>query len=154
MSFGAPHVPWEYMELTAEQLRQVIDVPDVEAQPVGDQRQTPRTRSDLQATLLPLSDRIATGPINVSLRDISRGGFGFFYHRPLPLGEHFALVLPQSGDRPLVILCTVAFWQPMAPYNYAIGARFSRVLRQAGSDLPLIFEDAITGELRDGRIAS
>lgn len=95
---------------------------------------------------MPFSDRFALETIVAPIRDISRGGFGFLHERQIPLGEQFALVLPEKSGPPLVILCTVAHWQPLAGDLFAIGARFCRVLRAGQTDLPLILEDPVSGE--------
>ncbi|HSU68054.1 MAG TPA: PilZ domain-containing protein, partial [Tepidisphaeraceae bacterium] len=87
------------------------------------------------------------------IRDISQGGFKFLHDHPVPLGEQFALVLPEEGGHTIAILCTVAYWQPLAEGLFAIGARFCQVLREGQAGLPLIFEDAVSGE-RVERMAS
>lgn len=135
-------------DLTADTFRRMVESPA--AQTPGsagcDQRRTPRTRASLQASLMPFSDRFALETIVAPIRDISRGGFGFLHERQVPLGEQFALVLPEEFGPPLVILCTVAHWQPLAGDLFAIGARFCRVLRAGQTDLPLVFEDPVSGE--------
>jgi hypothetical protein len=134
-------------ELTAETLRRMVETPAARTKAgQHEQRRTPRTRASLQAALMPFSDRLALETIVAPIRDISRGGFGFLHERQVPLGEQFALVLPEQAGPPLVILCTVAHWQPLAEDLFAIGARFCRVLRAGRTDLPLIFEDPVSGE--------
>lgn len=142
------------LELTAESFRQMVETPAAPARNAErhDQRRTPRTRASLQAALMPFSDRFALETIVAPVRDISRGGFSFLHERQVPLGEQFALVLPEQAGPPLVILCTVAHWQPLAQDLFAIGARFCRVLREGRTDLPLIFEDPVSGE-RIGNVA-
>lgn len=124
------------MELTAEIFKQMVGslAADV-AQPVRrrDERRGPRRPTPAHATLLPFSDALGLGAFEVPLRDLSRGGFAFLHDRAVPLDDAFALVLPESSARPLVILCTVAHWQPLAPGLYLIGARFTQVLRQSGT---------------------
>ena len=146
------------MELTAELFREIVETPKTESetgQRVGrEHRKTPRTRTTRQAALMPFSDRFALETIVAPVRDISRGGFGFLHDHQLPLGEQFALVLPETSGRPIVILCTVAHYQPLAEDLYAIGARFCRVLREGEMGLPLIFEDAVSGERTGVRVAS
>src|SRR6476661_735489 len=128
------------MQLTAEEFRSTVSSPDAVAAP-GDKRRAPRTTMEVWATLMPFSDRFSTENIEVPLRDLSRGGFGFLHDRRLPLGEQFALLLPESDGHPVVILCTIAYWQPLEDGFFAIGARFCRVLRRQNSGLPLILED-------------
>ena len=141
------------MQLTADDFRSVISVPETPSSP-ADKRRAPRSSTDLWATLMPFSERFATENIEVPLRDLSRGGFGFLHDRRLPLGEQFALLLPEGSGHPIVILCTVAYWQPLQDGFFAIGARFCRVLRQQNAGLPLILEDPDSGEITDTRIAS
>jgi hypothetical protein len=134
-------------DLSADGFRQIINGSTA---PIGadrgEQRRTARTRTSVQAALMPFSDRFALETIIAPIRDISRGGFGFLHERPIPLGEQFALVLSEASGRPLVILCTVAYWQPLAGDLFAIGARFCRVLRAGQNDLPLLFEDPVSGQ--------
>ena len=143
------------MELTAEKFRQFVEAPAATAAPSEkrEQRRTPHTRLTMYAALMPFSDRFDLETIVAPVRDISCGGFGFLHDHPVPLGEQFALVLPDEGGHTMAILCTVAYWQPIAENLFAIGARFCRVLREGQADLPLIFEDAVSGE-RLERMAS
>ena len=135
-------------DLTAEGFRTIIEAPATASANGGqrEQRRTPRTPMSVQAALMPFSDRFALETIVAPVRNVSRGGFGFLHERQIPLGEQFALVLPEASGRPLVILCTVAYWQPLAEDLFSIGARFCRVLRAGTTDLPLILEDPISGE--------
>ena len=144
-------------ELTADLFRQIIE----SSQPPGgersgsDMRRTPRTPLDVRATLLPFSERFASDTtLSAPVRDLSRGGFGFLHDQPLPLGEQFALLLPEQSGKPIVILCTITYWRPLAKALYAIGARFSRVLRDEHAGLPLVVQDAVSGELQELRKAS
>ncbi len=141
------------MQLTADDFRSAVSAPDAPASP-ADKRRAPRAPTDLWATLMPFSDRFATENIEVPLRDLSRGGFGFLHDRRLPLGEQFALLLAEGSGHPIVILCTVAYWEPLQDGFFAIGARFCRVLRQQNAGLPLILEDPESGEITDTRLAS
>ena len=141
------------MQLTAEDFRTTVSSPDAVAAP-GDKRRAPRTTMEVWATLMPFSDRFSTENIDVPVRDLSRGGFGFLHDRRLPLGEQFALLLPESEGHPIVILCTVAYWQPIEEGFFVIGARFSKVLRQRHANLPLILEDPDSGEITDTLLAS
>lgn len=135
-------------DLTAGGLRRIVETSGIAPAGSGkrEQRKAPRTRTSVRAALMPFSDRFALQTIIAPVRDISRGGFGFLHERPVPLGEQFALVLPEASGNPLVILCTVAYWQPLAADLFAIGARFCRVLRAGETELPLVFEDPISGE--------
>lgn len=146
------------MELTAEMFRKIVETPRADngvGQRVGRElRKTHRTRTTQHAALMPFSDRFALDTIIAPIRDISRGGFGFLHDHQIPLGEQFALVLPEASGRPIVILCTVTYYQPLAEELFAIGARFCRVLREGVMGLPLIFEDAVSGERTPALMAS
>jgi hypothetical protein len=144
------------MQLTASLLRQLIDLPPEAPQSITgpDKRRSPRLKMDLEATLLPFSERVSSQNLAVSIRDISRGGVSFVHPYRLPLGEQFALVLPDDQAQPVALLCTIAYWQPLTTGQFAIGARFCRVLRSGGADMPLLLEDAVSGAITDGRLAS
>jgi len=150
--------PSVIMELTADMFRRIVESPQAEADlPVRtgrEQRKARRTSLTAQAALMPFSDRFALEPIVAPVRDVSRGGFGFLHDQQVPLGEQFAMVLPESSGKPIVILCTVTYYQPLAEDLFAIGARFCRVLSEGAAGLPLVFEDAISGELSETRLAS
>jgi hypothetical protein len=146
------------MELTADMFRKIVETSEPGMVLGGrndrEQRKTPRTRLAVHAALMPFSDRFALETIVTPVRDVSRGGFKFLHDHQVPLGEQFAMVLSESAGRPIVILCTVAYYQPLAEDLFAIGARFCRVLSEGAQGLPLIFEDAISGELTETRLAS
>ena len=131
------------MELTAESFRQIVETfnPTGGQQGPQEQRRGPRVRVDAQATLLPFTERFGLDPLPVSVRDVSAGGVGFLHNRPLPLGEHFGLLLPETTGRPIVILCTITYYQPLAQDLFAIGASFARVLRQGNAGLPLLLQE-------------
>jgi hypothetical protein len=142
------------MQLTADEFRSIVSTAEATSGAAGDKRRAPRTVLDVCATLMPFSDRFASENIEVPIRDLSRGGFGFLHDHRLPLGEQFAMLLPNADGHPIVVLCTVAYWQPLDEGFFAIGARFCRVLRQGNAGLPLILEDAVSGEITDTRVAS
>jgi hypothetical protein len=125
------------MELSADQFIKIVtsttpDAKDAEA----DQRRSPRFGLRAQATIIPLCETSHPTAITIQVRDLSPAGIGFLHERKMSLDEQFALVLPRTGDTPSVVLCSVAFWQPLAGDLYAIGARFTRILRDGG-DPPL-----------------
>ena len=146
------------MQLTAERFREIVEVRGEAAGAARDRRdkrRAPRSTLEVSATLMPFSERFASENIEAPVRDLSRGGFGFFHDRRLPLGEQFALLLPDAGGgHPVVILCTVAYWQPLAEGFFAVGAKFCRVLRQGQAGLPLVLADADSGEITDTRAVS
>jgi hypothetical protein len=146
-------MPQELTELTAEVLRRTLESPKAGASQRGgrEQRRAPRTRLAMRAALLPFSERLALETIDAPVQDLSRGGFGFLHDRQVPLGEQFALVLPEASGRPIVILCMVSYWQPLAENLYKIGARFCRVLREGEAGLPLLLEDPVSGEITEAR---
>ena len=102
--------------------------------PAGEQRRGRRVTAQggAVARLIPLTDKLAPFPFDVRLRDLSPGGVGFLHASRVPLDEQFVLLLPtQDGD--VAVLCAVAYWQPLAKEQFAIGARFTRVLRQGST---------------------
>ena len=112
------------------------------APPRDEQRKAKRAAVDRGTTvrLIPLTDSMAPGPVDVTLRDIAPGGAGFLYPVRVGLDEQFVLLLP-SPDGDVAVLCGVAYWQPLGPECFAIGAKFNRVLRQ-GSEQPTPFKPA------------
>jgi hypothetical protein len=131
------------MQITAESFQQMVgELTSLAPGPSAeDRRRSRRTALDLSATLMPFSEQIAKENLEVPIRDLSRGGFAFLHDRRLPLGEQFALLLHESSGKPLAILCTIAWWQPLDDGFYAIGAKFCRLLRKNNANLPLLLED-------------
>ncbi|HEX5242687.1 MAG TPA: hypothetical protein VFW23_05435 [Tepidisphaeraceae bacterium] len=124
------------MELTADLFSQsLLTLESQAAYFPNEQRFAPRSAMDVQATVIPLTATSGLGTAEVAVRDLSRAGVGFLIDRPMRLDEQFALVLPQSCDTPAVILCAVAFWQPIDASSYAIGGRFIRVLKDSKQGL-------------------
>ena len=128
-------LPSELFEQIATSLSSVA-VPDsanesADNVATGQRRRAPRVSADgaQYARLIPLTDAIAPGPVDVALRDVAPGGARFLFAGRIPLDEQFVLVLP-AADGPVAVLCGVAYWQPVAESLFAIGARFTRVLHQ------------------------
>jgi hypothetical protein len=115
------------------------DLPSI-APPRDEQRKARRATLERGTTvrLIPLTDSMAPGAVDVTLRDLAPGGAGFLYPVRVGLDEQFVLLLP-SEDGEVAVLCGVAYWQPLGPDCFAIGAKFNRVLRQ-GSAQPTPFK--------------
>ena len=125
------------MDLSAEQFIEAVTGSVGDPQEHSrDQRKQPRVGLRSRATIIPLSESSSPTPVSIQIRDLSSSGIGFLHDRKMSLDEQFALVLPRNGDTPSVILCSVAFWQPLARDLFAVGARFVRILRDGG-DPPL-----------------
>lgn len=142
------------MDLSAEQFAQIVMSLGIEPQEgaESDERRRPRAELDSQASLIPLSDNTNPGAVSVTVRDLSPSGIGFLHDRQMVLDEQFALLLPRDGDTPAVVLCTVAFWQPLARDLFAIGARFTRILRDGGiPPLPIEIYEPATEALAEKR---
>jgi hypothetical protein len=99
-----------------------------------EQRRGPRLSPDgvARVRLIPLTDSIAPGPIDVRVQDVSPGGVRFIHPTRVSLDERFVLLLP-SEEGEIAVLCGVAYWQPLAKDLFAIGAKFTRVLRQGSA---------------------
>ena len=100
----------------------------------NEQRRGARFTAEAGTTvrLIPLTDALAPGAIDVALRDVSPGGAGFLFPTRVSLDEQFVLIVP-SEEGQVAILCGVAYWQPVAENVFAIGAKFNRVLRQGSA---------------------
>ena len=96
-------------------------------------RREPRLGVRTQVTIIPLTERQSTGPIDVPVRDLSAGGIGFLHTGPITLDDQFVVLLP-AGRESAAVLCEVAYYQPLADRVQTVGARFVRVLRQPVED--------------------
>jgi hypothetical protein len=100
---------------------------------VGAQRRRePRVGVNAIVTVIPISDSLQIMPFEVPVRDLSAGGIGFVHSERMGLNEQFAVLLPEGAES-AVVLCEVAHYQRLAERQYAIGARFVRVLRRAAA---------------------
>ncbi len=95
-----------------------------------EQRREPRVGVRASVTLVPFTDRIASVPLEVPVRDLSPGGIGFLHETKIALDEQFVLQLPSSRG-PVTLLCGVVYWQPLREGTFAIGAKFLRLLSGA-----------------------
>jgi hypothetical protein len=134
------------MGLSADQFIEILSAAKpADGEEGSDLRRAPRVGLRENATIIPLSEGSHPNAISVEVRDLSLAGIGFLHEQKLKLDEQFALVLPRNNDTPSVILCAVAFWQPLARDLFAIGARFTRILRDGGAPpLPLTLETPST----------
>jgi hypothetical protein len=140
------------MELTAAHFIQWLQVPPADSEPhLSDRRDQPRAQVTAAATIIPLEYHQSPGAVRVEIRDVSPSGIGIIHDRCFSLDEQFALLLPQAADTPAVVLCVVAFWQPVSRNAFAIGGRFVRVLRDVQGGLPLQIQ---TPPMADLRLAS
>src|SRR5688500_4654267 len=73
-------------------------------------RREPRLGVRAQVTLIPLTDRLAGGPVDVPVRDLSAGGIGFLHTGPITLDDQFMVLLP-AGHESAAVLCEVAYYQ-------------------------------------------
>jgi c-di-GMP-binding flagellar brake protein YcgR len=96
----------------------------------GQRRREPRVGVNATVTVIPLSDSLRIMPFEVPVRDLSAGGIGFFHTDRIGLNDQFAVLLP-DGDASVAVLCEVAHYQRLAERQYAVGARFVRVLRRS-----------------------
>lgn len=101
--------------------------------PDAQRRREPRVGADARVTIIPLTDRLASAPFDVALRDLSPGGIGFVHRDRVNLDEQFVVLLPH-GRESAAVLCQVAYYQPVAKDSYSIGARFVRVLRRPAAE--------------------
>jgi len=100
---------------------------------VADQRRRePRVGVSARVTVIPISDSLRIMPFEVPVRDLSAGGIGFLHTDRIGLDEQFAVLLP-DGRESVAVLCELAHYQQLAERQYAIGARFVRVLRRAAA---------------------
>lgn len=125
------------MILSPELFEQVTAGWSVEANPTpsdrsaaNEQRGQPRLTVSQWATILPIHGASMKMPFEVTVRDLSAGGFGFIHGEKLPLGEETVVLLPLPGDGPLAVLCEIAYWQPLTNGSFCMGAKFTRVLRR------------------------
>jgi hypothetical protein len=126
------------MELSVDQFIKLVTATPETREVEDDQRRSPRVGLRAQGTIIPLCESSQPTAISIEVRDLSPLGIGFLHERKMSLDEKFALVLPRTGDTPSVVLCAVAFWQPLARDLFAIGARFTRILRDGGeTPLPI-----------------
>ena len=120
------------MQLSPDLFEQVVSL--VEARPLAgaepEQRSEPRLGLSTRVMIVPFSKQIVSVPFSVCVRDVAPGGIGLLHTQKIPLDEQFVILLPGVQTQ-LAILCTVAYWQPLPDGQFAIGAKFTRILRES-----------------------
>jgi hypothetical protein len=104
--------------------------PTIAATPEREHRRGPRVAGRGRVMVIPFDDALGLMPFQVTVRDLAPGGLGFLHRRKIDLDTQFVVLLPAAESGPLAVLCTVAYWQPLAADRFAIGAKFVRVLRE------------------------
>jgi hypothetical protein len=117
------------MELSAELLQSTLS--HLKGDQV-DKRKHPRAPLRFRLKMIPYEDGALGQPVEVWTRDISAGGLGITYSKPLRLDRKFIVRLPQMDDVPVYLLCTVRNCTEVAKNVYRIGASFAEVLGRSG----------------------
>lgn len=125
------------MKLTAEQFIAIaISLQENAGSSTTGARRQPRREIEAEATIVPLAERPISS--SVMVRDVSASGIGFLSQEKMTLDEQFVLMLPRTNGEPSIVLCSVAFWQPLPSGLFGIGARFVRLVRDRAAD-PISF---------------
>ena len=121
------NLPDDLFERITDSITSVVDGED-DGHP-GDRR-APRLKSQAHITVFPWThpdDEM----LSVRIRDLSQGGIGILHTRRILLDEQFVVALPSGNDgQSTLVLCTVAYWEPLGEDVVAIGARFERIVEE------------------------
>ena len=121
------NLPDDLFERITDSITSVVDGED-DGHP-GDRR-APRLKSQAHTTVFPWThpdDEM----LSVRIRDLSQGGIGILHTRRISLDEQFVVALPSGNDgQSTLVLCTVAYWEPLGEDVVAIGARFERIVEE------------------------
>ncbi len=85
--------------VTSLQAGEATTLPSVALEAGERRRLTPRLTPGLgtRVRLIPLTDSVAPGPLDLQLVDLSPGGVRFLHNSRISLDEQFVLMLPQPG---------------------------------------------------------
>lgn len=141
------------MTSIAEALRLLTEPAEPAAAPppaAGDRRRAPRLKVRLTLDLHELDGERFLPPRPAYVRDVSAGGLGLTYSRPIPVGGRFACAVPTAdgagGGRPLLVQYEVRDSCPLWDGQVSINAcRVETDAAGAGPDQPV-------DEPRAGRI--
>ena len=112
------------MELSAEILHSTVNSIKPFA---GERRQYERVPFRFKVKIIPYQNKICSDPITLWTRDVSPGGIGLVYHKPMRTGFTFIIRLPRQDEKPALLLCTVRSCATLAANVYGIGASFTEV---------------------------
>ena len=117
------------MELTAEQLVELLVVVDGIDPPGGNEKRCrPRIGVRDPVKVRPVLGDPRSGqtgrPVMAWLRDVSATGLGITCPHPLEAGQSFVVELPRADGSRLQIRCVVANCATAAPGVYQVGGRF------------------------------
>ncbi len=119
------------MNLPAELFNEITGSVNVISrdEPRAVDRRSPRVRLSSALSVAMWSD--PQSPLSVQVRDMSSGGIGIFHSQRIGLDEQIVIRFPLQGDRNLLVLGTVVYWEPLAEKLFGIGVQFDRILEQS-----------------------
>ncbi len=95
-------------------------------------RRAPRVR--LSSHLLGFNWADPSKPFSLRVRDVSEGGAGILHHERIALDEKLVIRFPRHGDKYLLVMGTVVYWEPLAENLYTVGVQFDHVVESAELD--------------------
>lgn len=121
------------MQLHPEQLAEAVTClrRDFRDRLDQERRVLPRFRVWAPMAVRGVVAQATTESYTIWVRDLSRGGIGIMYIRPLQLGEQFVIELPRFDGTSHALVCSVVYCRGAGPDMHSIGARFESDWQEA-----------------------
>ena len=118
------------MSLPAELFSEITDSITIVGHEEGAQgaRRPQRYQLRTHVTLLPWND--PANAVSVRIRDLSTDGLGVLHSQRMSLDDQFVICFPR-GEKTVLALYTIVYWEPLSENLYAIGAQFEQLVEQS-----------------------
>jgi hypothetical protein len=119
------------MNLTNEMFDEITDSVTVVSrdEPREQDRRQPRVKLSTYVPVISWAD--PSTKFGVRIRDISVGGVGIFHSERVPLDEQLVIRFPLKGDKTVLVMGTVVYWEPLAENLFGLGLQFERIVEEA-----------------------
>ena len=117
------------MGLSTQTFSEIIGCDNVRTDVRGDERRRDlRVPLRVQASIVPLSGRIAGKPTRARIHDLSMSGAGLLCDKPVEAGEALALRLERRGHDAVWVRCRIIRCFEVEPRLFLIGVEFTDVI--------------------------
>ncbi|HEY8666516.1 MAG TPA: PilZ domain-containing protein [Tepidisphaeraceae bacterium] len=122
------------MNLSAEEIAQMIEAVNTPRHARADKRRAPRVDHAGQVLIQRFADGRPLPAETVEIRDVSQRGICIVCRSAMEPAEQFVLALPRKSQTPVHFLSTVIHCEPMTNAFFRIGAEFTCTLPDRCTD--------------------
>jgi hypothetical protein len=117
------------MRLSAEIFDLIVSTLCVQSPQDTDKRRAQRTRLRAKVTVFSCHNDDIGFPVEVLVKDLSHSGMSVEHDQPVPKGSELIATLPQMGDKPLLMRCSVMYCRSQPSGRHQLGLAFEQPLQ-------------------------